>query len=62
VTFTHQPSAHSHAAGQVRDFVNRFLPAYEAYLPGLYSHGPTTSTPTTPLLEILVDADRNVQR
>jgi hypothetical protein len=46
----------------VRDFVNRFLPAYEAYLPGLYSHGPTTSTPTTPLLEILVDADRNVQR
>ena len=42
--------------------MNRFLPAYQAYLPGLYSDGPTTATADTPLLEIVVDADRNVQR
>ncbi len=25
---------------QVRDFVSRFMPAYEAYLPALYAAGP----------------------
>eukprot|EP00854_Cymbomonas_tetramitiformis_P002996 gene2996-3813_t len=28
---------------QVKDFVDRFLPAYRAYLPGLYADGPTTA-------------------
>ena len=27
---------------QIEDFVNRYLPAYDAYLPGLYNTGPTT--------------------
>lgn len=30
---------------QVRDFVDRYMPAYKAYLPGLYSKGPTTARP-----------------
>ena len=25
---------------QVKDFVDRFMPAYEAYLPGLYDNPP----------------------
>jgi D-glycerate 3-kinase len=29
----------------VRAFVNRYLPAYKAYLPALYKSGPTTSRP-----------------
>lgn len=28
---------------EVADFVNRYIPAYTAYLPGLYSSGPTNS-------------------
>lgn len=27
---------------QITDFCNRYMPAYRAYLPGLYAHGPTT--------------------
>jgi D-glycerate 3-kinase len=27
---------------QVKDFVSRYMPAYKAYLPGLYEKGPTT--------------------
>ena len=27
---------------QVKDFVNRYMPAYKAYLPGMYSSGPST--------------------
>ena len=27
---------------QVKDFVNRYMPAYKAYLPGMYSKGPST--------------------
>jgi D-glycerate 3-kinase len=28
---------------QIADFVSRYIPAYTAYLPGLYAQGPTTS-------------------
>lgn len=28
---------------QIADFVSRYIPAYTAYLPGLYSQGPTTA-------------------
>uniref|UniRef100_A0A7S0QW87 Phosphoribulokinase/uridine kinase domain-containing protein n=1 Tax=Pyramimonas obovata TaxID=1411642 RepID=A0A7S0QW87_9CHLO len=45
---------------QVQDFVDRFLPAYKAYLPGLYRDGPTTSA-GKPYLGIQVDANRNVR-
>ena len=27
---------------QVADFVDRYMPAYRAYLPGMYKSGPTT--------------------
>ena len=29
---------------QVRDFVNRYMPAYKAYLPVMYDKGPSTGT------------------
>lgn len=29
---------------QIADFVSRYIPAYQAYLPGLYAAGPTTAT------------------
>ena len=28
---------------QVADFVDRYMPAYQAYLPGMYARGPTTA-------------------
>lgn len=28
---------------QIADFVSRYIPAYTAYLPGLYAAGPTTA-------------------
>jgi D-glycerate 3-kinase len=28
---------------QIADFVSRYMPAYKAYLPGLYAAGPTTA-------------------
>ena len=28
---------------QVADFVDRYMPAYHAYLPGMYARGPTTA-------------------
>jgi D-glycerate 3-kinase len=28
---------------QIADFVSRYIPAYTAYLPGLYADGPTTA-------------------
>lgn len=37
---------------QVEDFVRRFMPAYEAYLPHLYSQGPQRKTPQTPVLQV----------
>lgn len=42
---------------QVADFVSRFLPAYEAYLPGLYARGPPGGGPS---LVVAVDEQRGV--
>ncbi|KAK7271888.1 hypothetical protein RJT34_28143 [Clitoria ternatea] len=43
---------------EVRDFVSRYLPAYYAYLPTLYSQGPNGSDPKH-LLTIEIDEGRN---
>ncbi|KAL4425715.1 hypothetical protein ABPG75_009731 [Micractinium tetrahymenae] len=42
---------------QVAAFVDRFMPAYRAYLPGLYAAGPTTARPGR-LLVVQVDEGR----
>ncbi|PRW59300.1 D-glycerate 3- chloroplastic [Chlorella sorokiniana] len=42
---------------QVAAFVDRFMPAYRCYLPGLYSEGPTTARPGH-LLVVEVDEGR----
>lgn len=66
---THPPHPHTHAdhpptppltpaaAPQVKLFVDRFMPAYRAYLPGLYGDGPTTAAPAR-LLVVEVDERR----
>ncbi|KAJ4718207.1 D-glycerate 3-kinase, chloroplastic [Melia azedarach] len=43
---------------EVKDFVSRYLPAYNAYLPTLYSEGPNGSVPER-LLVIEIDEGRN---
>lgn len=43
---------------QIKDFVNRFMPAYHAYLPKLYRQGPRLRSPDVPVLKILVDERR----
>ncbi|KAB1218609.1 D-glycerate 3-kinase, chloroplastic [Morella rubra] len=43
---------------EVKDFVSRYLPAYKAYLPTLYSEGPNGSDPKH-LLVIEIDEGRN---
>ncbi|KAL9244662.1 hypothetical protein vseg_018418 [Gypsophila vaccaria] len=43
---------------EVMDFVSRYLPAYEAYLPTLYSEGPSGSDPKRTLV-IEIDEGRN---
>jgi len=43
---------------QVEDFVRRYQPAYQAYLPGLYARGPTTAQ-AGHLLLVEVDAGRS---
>ncbi|XP_044495223.1 D-glycerate 3-kinase, chloroplastic [Mangifera indica] len=43
---------------EVKDFVSRYLPAYNAYLPTLYSEGPNGSEPGN-LLLIEIDEGRN---
>ncbi len=43
---------------QIADFVARFIPAYRAYLPRLYSHGPTTCKKDKTLI-IEVDQNRS---
>ncbi|VVA95908.1 unnamed protein product [Arabis nemorensis] len=43
---------------EVNDFVSRYLPAYEAYLPTLYSEGPSGSDPER-VLAIDIDEERN---
>lgn len=42
---------------QIKDFVDRYIPAYKAYLPSLYSEGPTTAQPGS-LLVVEVDQQR----
>ncbi|KAL5975626.1 hypothetical protein ACLOJK_019951 [Asimina triloba] len=44
---------------QVLDFVSRYLPAYKAYLPTLYSEGPKGSD-TDHLLLVEIDEERNL--
>eukprot|EP00252_Welwitschia_mirabilis_P015968 TRINITY_DN35400_c0_g1_i1.p1 TRINITY_DN35400_c0_g1~~TRINITY_DN35400_c0_g1_i1.p1 ORF type:complete len:335 (+),score=75.26 TRINITY_DN35400_c0_g1_i1:111-1115(+) len=46
---------------QVFDFVSRYMPAYKAYLPGLYSDGPFGSRPEH-TLTVEIDQDRNPLR
>ncbi|KAI8466130.1 MAG: hypothetical protein J3K34DRAFT_454677 [Monoraphidium minutum] len=41
----------------IADFVSRYIPAYTAYLPGLYAAGPTTAAPGRTLI-LEVDAAR----
>ncbi|XP_042491395.1 D-glycerate 3-kinase, chloroplastic [Macadamia integrifolia] len=43
---------------EVMDFVSRYLPAYKAYLPTLYSEGPKGSDPER-LLVVEIDEERN---
>ena len=43
---------------QVADFVDRYMPAYKAYLPHLYTAGPSTARPGQ-LLVVEVDAQRS---
>ena len=43
---------------QIADFVSRFMPAYKAYLPQLYSQGPTTARQGRNLV-IQVDENRS---
>ncbi|CAA7019958.1 unnamed protein product [Microthlaspi erraticum] len=43
---------------EVNDFVSRYLPAYKAYLPTLYSEGPSGSDPDR-VLAIDIDEERN---
>jgi D-glycerate 3-kinase len=45
--------------GQVRDFCERFQPAYRCYLPGLYADGPTTARPGH-ALELRIARDRTL--
>eukprot|EP00208_Stichococcus_sp_RCC1054_P005537 CAMPEP_0206147512 /NCGR_PEP_ID=MMETSP1473-20131121/33672_1 /ASSEMBLY_ACC=CAM_ASM_001109 /TAXON_ID=1461547 /ORGANISM="Stichococcus sp, Strain RCC1054" /LENGTH=349 /DNA_ID=CAMNT_0053544469 /DNA_START=280 /DNA_END=1329 /DNA_ORIENTATION=- len=44
---------------QVRDFVNRYMPAYEAYLPSLYASGPSTAKPGH-VVVVELDSSRTV--
>lgn len=44
---------------QVAAFVDRFMPAYRCYLPGLYAQGPTTARPGR-LLVVEVGEGRDV--
>ena len=44
---------------QVADFVDRYMPGYIHYLPGLYSQGPTTKQPGK-VLTIQVDKSRQL--
>lgn len=43
---------------QIADFVSRYMPAYTAYLPGLYAEGPTTARAGHTLI-IEVDQSRS---
>ena len=60
-----QAEANMRAAGkpamtkaEVQDFVSRYMPAYEHYLPGLYASGPDASE-GKPVLSFRIDDGRN---
>uniref|UniRef100_A0A7S3EI88 Uncharacterized protein n=1 Tax=Rhodosorus marinus TaxID=101924 RepID=A0A7S3EI88_9RHOD len=42
-------------SAQLKDFVDRFMPAYKEYLPGLYGNGVSTELPQ---LNIKIDSNR----
>lgn len=45
---------------QVKDFVSRYMPAYKAYLPGLYTHCPTISDgQRASMLRVRIGRDRS---
>lgn len=44
---------------QVADFVDRYMPAYKAYLPGMYAEGPTTGK-AGHLLMLEIDENRGL--
>ena len=44
---------------QVADFVDRYMPAYKAYLPGMYAAGPTTARPQRTLM-LEIDENRGL--
>lgn len=44
---------------QVRDFVDRFLPSYDAYCPALYAAADAAGVDGRPTLKVHVDAGRN---
>jgi D-glycerate 3-kinase len=44
---------------QIADFVDRYMPAYKAYLPGMYAHGPTTARPQRTLM-LEIDENRGL--
>ena len=46
---------------QVKDFVDRYMPAYKHYLPGLYAHGPTTKQPGK-VLTLQIDKSRQLTK
>ena len=48
-------------AAQVADFVSRFMPAYKAYLPGLYGAGGPTGRRDTPRLFLEIDSSRTLK-
>jgi len=43
---------------QVEDFVSRYMPAYKAYLPALYSQGPQGARQEH-MLKLDINEDRN---
>ena len=46
---------------QVSDFVDRYMPGYVHYLPGLYSHGPTTKQ-SGKVLTIQIEKSRQLTK
>ena len=45
---------------QVRDFVNRYMPAYKAYLPKMYSDGPSTAKDQDSYIIFEIDESRGL--
>ena len=51
------PRLNKYFTWQVKDFVSRFMPAYDAYVPRLYTVGPQKKE-SAPVLKITVDINR----